>query len=96
LPPVHILKDRVDVKFVGNSNTDITNSGTQRSTNPHNLTLQGASLESGKKQNETSVDNSCLAKVSDDNSIDNFKSNELAFPENLTVIKEICSPNETL
>jgi hypothetical protein len=44
----------------------------------------------------TSVDNSCLAKVSDDNSIDNFKSNELAFPENLTVIKEICSPNETL
>lgn len=86
LPSVHILKDRVDVKFVGNSNTGITYSSTQRSANPHNLTLQGASLESGKKQNETS----------DNNNSDNFKSDDLTIPEKLTVIKEICSPNETL
>lgn len=98
LPPVHILKDRVDVKFVGNSN--VAYSGTQRPTNPQNLNLQGASIESEQKQNETSFDDSCLATVSDNNR-DNLKSNDLAFPEKRTVIKnsicgEICSPNEPL
>lgn len=96
LPPVHILKDRVDVKFVDNSN--ITYSGTQRATNSQNLNLQRASLESGKNKNGTSANDSCLSKVSDS---DNFKSDDLTIPEKLTVIKdsiygEIFSPSETL